>query len=341
MTRKLKIIHLVDDTTAGGVMRVVDFIESSNKNQDRFHHERVAVSRGKLQATRFDADVIVSHLTISWRSIPALYVMRTANAGTPIIHVEHSYTEAFVAHNVRNQARFTTLLRVGFAIFDQIIAVSHAQAKWFLAKQLCPARRVTTIQSCVDLAAFRALPLREGPGRVIGAIGRLDRQKGFDRLITAFKGCPDKDLVLHIYGEGEEEAALKALASGDPRILFKGFTTTPTEAFEGADIVVMPSRWEAYGLVAIEALSAGRALICSDVDGLRDHVELGAETLEEGALDNLQVRLEALKVRPQSQKEMQKVNMLETTFFAKWASLLSLMAADDAKFALGKAISGR
>ena len=41
----------------------------------------------------------------------------------------------------------------------------------------------------------------------------------------------------------------------------------------------MPSRWEAYGLVAIEALAAGCKLVCSDVDGLSDHVDFGADLL--------------------------------------------------------------
>jgi hypothetical protein len=44
---------------------------------------------------------------------------------------------------------------------------------------------------------------------------------------------------------------------------------------------VMPSRWETYGLVVIEALSSGRKLICFDIDGLQDHKVLGAEMVTE------------------------------------------------------------
>jgi glycosyltransferase involved in cell wall biosynthesis len=46
------------------------------------------------------------------------------------------------------------------------------------------------------------------------------------------------------------------------------------------DAVVMPSRREPYGLVALEALAAGRALLVSDVDGLRDHARNGAITVK-------------------------------------------------------------
>jgi len=59
-------------------------------------------------------------------------------------------------------------------------------------------------------------PCATGAGH--GAIGRLDRQKGFDTLIEAFRQTRNPNVALHIYGEGEEGLALRALAEGDPRI---------------------------------------------------------------------------------------------------------------------------
>jgi glycosyltransferase involved in cell wall biosynthesis len=69
---------------------------------------------------------------------------------------------------------------------------------------------------------------------------------------------------------------LRNLAQGDARIAFKGWSSTPADAISGVDAVVMPSRWEAFGLVAIEALAAGRPLMTSGIDGLSDHVKGGA-----------------------------------------------------------------
>ena len=124
--------------------------------------------------------------------------------------------------------------------------------------------------------------------RVFGAIGRLDRQKGFDTLVTAFRTLPQADIALHLYGQGEEEASLRALAADDPRIHFKGFAADPTRPYAEVDAVVMPSRWEAYGLVAIEALSAGRPVICADIDGMRDHAESGAKVVPLESADDIQ-----------------------------------------------------
>ncbi|WP_394155251.1 glycosyltransferase family 4 protein [Loktanella salsilacus] len=276
MTHRPTVLHLVDDTTAGGVMRVVDFLVTSGRLQAQAHHVTQQVSRGSIRPVPLKADIIVSHLTLNWRGLPGLIALRAANLRKPMIHVEHSYTAGFMTHNVARPRRFLAMLRLGFAMFDTVVAVSAAQAAWMRAQSLCRAGKIRTIASCVDLRAFRAIPRRAGPVRIFGAIGRLDRQKGFDSLIAAFRTLPQPDVALHIYGQGEEEAALRQLASGDPRIHFKGFAATPTDAFDAVDAVIMPSRWEAYGLVAIEALSAGRALICANIDGLNDHAAHGA-----------------------------------------------------------------
>lgn len=257
-------------------MRVLDYILTSPDMAQIADHRRVTVTRGAVRALAFDCDMIVSHLAISWRTLPALLAIRLANRSTRFVHVEHSYTEAFVQHNVTNTGRFGVLLRAGFAIFDTIIAVSNAQADWFARGGYCPVDKIQTIRSCVDLSAFDQLERRPTRPRIIGAIGRLDRQKGFDLLIKGFRTLPDKDVALHIYGTGDEFKTLRDLAGGDPRITFKGFSPDPVRTYENVDMVVLPSRWEAYGLVAIEALCAQRIVLCADIDGLRDHKDYGA-----------------------------------------------------------------
>jgi len=202
--------------------------------------------------------------------------MLITRPSTKLIHVEHSYTQGFVRHNVPNERRFHALLRTGFRLFDKVVAVSHAQAKWFGDEALVKAKKLTIIQSYVDLTPFAALPSQAGPIRHFGAIGRLDKQKGFDTLISAFQKVEGQDLRLSIFGEGPEEANLRSLAQNDQRISFEGFAARPTVPYQSVDAVLMPSRWEAYGLVAIEALAAGRTLICNEVDGLLDHIEFGA-----------------------------------------------------------------
>lgn len=322
---KPRILHLVDDTTAGGVMRVIAFITGSADMARTAEHTVQRIARGKISTTSYDADIIVSHLSISWRSLPALIALRAANADASFIHIEHSYTEAFVALNVKRQTRFSALLKVGFSLFNQIVAVSHAQADWIKRRGFCASEKVTTIQSCVDLAPFRALPTATGPARIFGAIGRLDEQKGFDTLITAFRQCSDPTIELHVFGEGPEGLKLRNMAAGDDRIVFKGFVENAIEAYATVDVVLMPSRWEAYGLVAIEALSAGRQLVCSNIDGLRDHRPLGAQIIESGStlawaskIDQLAKQSDTSSLLP----IMRKSDGLERAYAKKFSALI-------------------
>ncbi|MCA0044211.1 glycosyltransferase [Celeribacter litoreus] len=269
MTAKLRIIHLVDDTTPGGLMRVIDLMTNSPELTQMAQQMVRIVGRGEA-LPQCDADVVISHLTINWRSLPRLIAFRARHSGVQLYHVEHSYTEGFTAHNVPFKARFFTLLRTAYALFDRVIAVSSAQADWLRRRGLVRSTRLTVIRSRVSLDPFFDLPAPEGPVRVLGAIGRLDRQKGFDVLIKAFRTLPDPDLRLHVYGSGSEETALKALAHGDTRIRFFGYVSDPVEAMAAVDLVVMPSRWESFGLVALEARAARRPLLYADVDGLHE-----------------------------------------------------------------------
>lgn len=325
MTALPIVLHLVDDTTAGGVMRVVDFIRTSPEMAKLAVHRVRHVKRGQVNTQRLDADMIVSHLAISWRNLPTIIAIRAAHATRQFLHVEHSYTETFVALNVRNRRRFSTLLKVSYALFNRVIAVSNGQFQWISTRGLCQPHKLMTIQSCVDLAPFRSLSAPAGPARIFGAIGRLDRQKGFDTLIAAFRACTNPDIRLHIFGEGDEEQALRALAGADDRIIFKGFTPDPVAAFAQVDAIVMPSRWEAYGLVGIEALSAGRALVCSDLDGMADHRSGGAVLVRPGSVSDLKAQIIALSSpgREAAQASPYRAgDVLEYRFVSGWAQIL-------------------
>ncbi|MGP6085899.1 glycosyltransferase family 4 protein [Antarctobacter jejuensis] len=321
MTTRPTVLHLIDDSTAGGVMRVLDHISSSPLMAAAADHRIMQVSRGKpLPQVR--ADVIVSHLTINWRMLPALILFRARHANTPLIHVEHSYTSAFTALNVTARTRFQTLLRTAYALFDKVVAVSATQAMWMRIRGLVGAGSLHFINPVVALDGFRAMPAPQGPLRTIGAIGRLDRQKGFDVLIPAFRALEGSNLRLEIFGEGPERAQLEALAAGDSRIVFHGHAGTPEAAMAAVDVVAMPSRWEAFGLVSLEARAARRPLLTSGVDGLADQragqvTQVSGHSVEEwtAALDR--------QLRTGTNKNVEDpTSDAETRFAEGWGQLL-------------------
>lgn len=105
---------------------------------------------------------------------------------------------------------------------------------------------------------------------LVAFVGRLDPVKGVDTLIRAFRKIERPDIRLAIVGDGSETAALKALAEGDSRITFAGYSKAPADWYRAADLVVMPSHHEPFALVALEAMSCNTPLLASDLEGFQE-----------------------------------------------------------------------
>jgi len=135
-----------------------------------------------------------------------------------------------------------------------------------------------------------------GDGRVVLAIGRLHPQKGYDVLIRAAARWRSANVSVLIAGDGplREELAGQIVQAGAPVGLL-GRRGDIAELLAAADVVVLPSRWEARSLVAQEAMRAGRPLVTTRVGGLPELVGDAArlvpvddpEELAEAVLDLL------------------------------------------------------
>jgi glycogen(starch) synthase len=119
------------------------------------------------------------------------------------------------------------------------------------------------------------------------AIGRHVLQKGFDVLIDAFRALavdPAFDWDLVIAGDGPQRDALEARAAAaglSTRVRFVGRTDRPVTValFREAEVFVLPSRWEPFGIVNLEAMAAGTPLVASLVGGVPEFVEDGVTGL--------------------------------------------------------------
>lgn len=326
---KQRICHLIDDTNPGGVMRFLDFIEHSKTMTTRADHQELIVKRGTLSAPSINADVIVSHLTVCWQNLAFFLTLRSANPTTPIVHFEHSYTLGFFTSYVSSPTRFKALLRTAYALFDQVIAVSYAQARWLHGSSLVPSRKLAIIKPCVDLSEFLALkPSVQNPIKNIGAVGRLNSIKGFDILVSAFKTTNFDEIDLHIYGEGAERPLLENLAGDANNIHFHGHITDASSIMEAVDAVAVPSHYEAYGLVALEARAAGRPLLVSGIDGLQDHVDNGANKVHEQTIEAWVDALKNMIAAPDKDRVLRSRKIAadaQKRFHENWQSLMKTM----------------
>lgn len=100
-------------------------------------------------------------------------------------------------------------------------------------------------------------------------VGRLTDIKRVHDAIRAFQALPHEGWTLRIVGTGPDEEQLKQLASGDSRITFEGSRTYLQlgRDFQDADVLVLPSAGEPWGLVVNEALGYALRVIASDQVG--------------------------------------------------------------------------
>lgn len=108
-------------------------------------------------------------------------------------------------------------------------------------------------------------------------VGRFDPQKGLDLLLEAFNSCQRQDLHLTIIGDNVVGGGVKIEKKNTDRVTFLGWIPHDklTSYYSACDVVIMPSRWEAFGLVAIEAMKYGKAVIVSNRGALPELIEDG------------------------------------------------------------------
>jgi D-inositol-3-phosphate glycosyltransferase len=292
------IVHIVDDASWGGVNRLLACFEAAPEGFVHDHHKILRIARGLKKSPLIEADVIVSHMSVCWKNIPFFASLRATHPETPLVHVEHSYSERFVALKVTNKNRFEDLMRLALGLFDKVVAVSSPQASWLKRRGYADSDQLVNISSCVSLSNFEAVANQRPRGPVtIGAIGRFHEQKGFDILVDAFQSAAPRNMQLLLVGDGPDRANLITKAQGNPQIKFQPYTANPADALALCDVVAMPSRWEPYGLVALEAMAAKRPVICSNVDGLKEHIANGAVPIAENTVQGWRELIEKLNTR--------------------------------------------
>jgi glycosyltransferase involved in cell wall biosynthesis len=156
--------------------------------------------------------------------------------------------------------------------FDHIICVSDSVQEDLIRRGV-PEERTSSIPNC--LSSFP--DVGDGEGGFILSLGRLVRTKGLDYLIDAMRSV---DAKLIICGKGPEKKRVERLIKKydlENKIETKGYVTEEEKAnlMGSCSFFVMPSLFESFGIAAVELMSYGRPIICTDVNGLGDTVQEG------------------------------------------------------------------
>lgn len=149
------------------------------------------------------------------------------------------------------------------------LVVQTESVRQFMAKTI-NGITINVIPNCVwpTNTADSTRILKTGAHQIL-AVGRLAHQKGFDLLIRAFSQVSQQhaDWHLTILGEGDQRTDLEQLLRDlqlESRVFLPGWVDNPRIDMQSADILVLPSRYEGFPNVLLEAMSFGRPVVSSD-----------------------------------------------------------------------------
>jgi len=170
---------------------------------------------------------------------------------------------------------------------DTVIISSVHLRDFGIAEEGAKPERIRVVPHSVKVEHYNTernqLSLREEfglppTGLLLGTVGRLTYQKGFDVLLHALSMSARSEFSLLIFGVGEDESGLRALADKlhlGERVCFAGYRRDIPRLLGSLDLYLQPSRFEGMPLALLEAMAAACPIVATSVDGNCDLIEEG------------------------------------------------------------------
>lgn len=292
----MRILHILNDVTDRGNGIVNTAVDLAIEQVRQGHVVSIASAGGGYESLLSQSGV--QHLLLDQSRGPrnltrALMRLRhhLRNFSPEIVHAHmrtglllarlwarvYSYALVSHVHNVHDRESII----MGLA--DRVIAVSQSVAVTMAAQGVNKNKiRVVlnrTLNSPRQPNLQNIQPAQLLHPAIVTVAG-MNHRKGIAELISAFDTVATlhPDVNLYLVGDGPERTLFEDQARHSPshaRIHFTGFQAVPQSYMLAADIFVLASRRESFGLVLIEARQAGCAIIASDIDGISEALDNG------------------------------------------------------------------
>ena len=252
-------------------------------NEHKFHNPGVIF---RLRKIFRDYDLVHAHLfpTIYWASLAARGV------GVKLVYTEHS-----TSNSRRNRSYFRPIELFMYSRYDRIISISQqtqdALTSWLGQRD----ERFVVVNNGVDTRKFSSIKVPVIPKSLI-MVSRFASSKDQETVIRAIE-LIDKEAVLRFVGDGENRRHCEELAQElgvSDRVQFLGSRSDVPELVASSYIGIQSSNWEGFGLTAVELMAAGKPVIATNVDGLKQVVEGAGEIFNVGNASDLAARVNYL-----------------------------------------------
>jgi glycogen synthase len=241
---------------------------------------RMYAARAAKLAQKYRCDVIHAH---DWLCFPAGIVASQAT-DTPLVSQIHA-TEYDRSGGTAVNPVVYTFEKQGLEEADAVIAVSNFTKNLLMRHYAAPGDKISVVHNGVDTQEWPDTgdmyhilsPLKQSGFKIILYAGRFTLQKGVDYFLKAAQKVIafDPKTVFLLVGSGDMENQLIRLTVElgiSDHVLFAGFLRGEMlkSAFRAADIFVMPSVSEPYGIMALESISSGTPAIISYQSGVSE-----------------------------------------------------------------------
>ncbi|WP_066354362.1 glycosyltransferase [Aliarcobacter skirrowii] len=292
----LKIIQVITSPTGGGAEVLVRAI-GEQVQVTSYDSEVLYFNANSIGSSNFNANKNETVLGVKSRSPKAILELRKEfkkrlnNNHQVVIHAHLTWAFYYVAiasiglnmkliyteHNTTNKRRkipfFQYIERLFYGRYEKIICISQGTKKsldTWIGKKL--SSRTLVVQNGSRIYSFYHRKSNTGTLNFI-SIGSLTYKKGFETAIKALSLLENKNWKYKIIGEGPERKSLENLIGKlklKSNIELLGWSNNIESYLHNADIQLIPSLWEGFGLVAVEGMSTGLPVVASNVDGLRE-----------------------------------------------------------------------
>lgn len=211
---------------------------------------------------------LIVHTHLTW---PFFY---TVLATWGLKKIKLFYTE----HNTTNKRRNIPMLwlieRFFYSKYSKIVCISEGTKK-SLSNWVGPkiSKNLITIMNGSKIYTLKNRSSIKKRLPILISIGSLSDQKNFSTTIYAVSKLRKMINKYIIVGEGEERLRIKEIIKREQledKVKLVGWTDKIEEYLYLSDIQLIPSKWEGFGLVAVEGMSTGLPIVASSVDGLKE-----------------------------------------------------------------------
>ena len=255
------------DSEGKPIIRSRTIIEEAH----RFAHQAALIAKSE------EFDVIHAH---DWTSYLAGVAAKIASGKPLILHVHATSFDQAASNNV--DPAIYKIEKECFALADKVVTVSQFTKNIVVEKHATPTEKVEVIYNGCDMFDTPQLPptlaeLKRQGKKIVLYHGRISIQKGVDHFIRAARRVidVDKDVVFIISGSGDmltqiiEQVGAAGLSDN---VKFAGalWNEERDRMYQSADLMVMPSVSEPFGLVPLEALQHGTPSVVTKQSGVAE-----------------------------------------------------------------------